>query len=449
MATFQEVRQVRRIVDASLFQLPGVQAVATGFKEVGGQPTKEPAILVFVAKKMAPSGLAFEHTIPSSYNIREAKVPTDVIEVGYYFAYEYNHRARPAPGGISIGHVNITAGTLGGLVCDNESGDQLILSNNHVLADCNAGSPGDHIVQAGPYDGGVCHADCIAELVRFVPLQFGGPTNYVDCAVAKPYLTSDVTFEILDIGIPNVTETYTLTLTDVRNGTHVQKTGRTTQHTVGYVYAVDWKGWVGYGGAGLAYYENQVVVSSLDHDAVSLPGDSGSFVLTTDDTPKLCGLLFAGPSSGLHYIANHIGEVFNRLEVKLCCAPTEAVKDSAAEEFLPDLRRVRDRVRFDRRLARPLALYARNSGKMLEALNQRPDLREGVQAIVQDVGNTIRNPRQRLDKKSVERGLELIEATCKMRQEDAPFQADMARARELLAQSEGKTVEQILEMLRE
>ena len=40
---------------------------------------------------------------------------------------------RPAPSGISIGHIDITAGTLGGLVRDRESGDVVILSNNESL----------------------------------------------------------------------------------------------------------------------------------------------------------------------------------------------------------------------------------------------------------------------------------------------------------------------------
>lgn len=451
MATFGEIRQVRRLIDTSLFELPGVQAVATGYKEVNGEPTEELAILVFVAKKLPLSEMPFAHTIPGSYNIRDAQIPTDVVEVGYYFSYPYTHRARPAPGGISIGHVDITAGTLGGLVCDKQTGDILILSNNHILADCNAGSLGDHIVQPGPHDFGACHKDCIAELLRFVPLQFGGPTNYVDCAVAKPYTTDDVTLEILDIGIPNLTDTYTLTPADVTNHTHVQKTGRTTEHTVGYVYAVDWKGWVSYPSVGAsAYFEKQVVVKTLNGTPVGLGGDSGSLVFTMDKgSPKACGLLFAGPISGQHYIANHIGEVFNRLDVKLCCAPTEVVEDTRAAEYLPDLRRIRDKVKFDRKLAKPFALYARNSGKFLEAVNRRPELRDSARAIIDDVGKAIRHPRQRIDKRSVELGLEMIETVSRMREDDESFQRDMARGKEVLARCEGKTIEQIVEMLRE
>ena len=56
----------------------------------------------------------------------------------------------PVPCGVSIGHYNITAGTLGCLV--EASGTVCILSNNHVLADTNNGVVGDDILQPGPCD---------------------------------------------------------------------------------------------------------------------------------------------------------------------------------------------------------------------------------------------------------------------------------------------------------
>ena len=59
---------------------------------------------------------------------------------------------RPAPGGVSIGHKDITAGTLGMLVQDKETGEILILSNNHILANSNDAKIGDRIMQPGPHD---------------------------------------------------------------------------------------------------------------------------------------------------------------------------------------------------------------------------------------------------------------------------------------------------------
>ena len=57
-----------------------------------------------------------------------------------------------APGG-SVGHFEITAGTIGAIARDKKTGRDVILSNNHVLANENAAKIGDAILQAGVIDG--------------------------------------------------------------------------------------------------------------------------------------------------------------------------------------------------------------------------------------------------------------------------------------------------------
>lgn len=449
MPTFAQIKQMRRLVDSSILRMPGVMAVATGYKQVGGKRTDELAVITYVAKKLPLDRLPYFHAIPSSLTVRGVEVATDVVEVGYYIPYTYDKQERPALGGASIGHVDITAGTLGGLVCgpacDEEENAFLILSNNHVLAAMNKGEKGDHIVQPGPYDGGACHRKCIAELERFVPIDFcEGAVNYVDCAVALPYDVSDVSFEIHDVGMPNLAETHTLTPDDVVEATKLQKTGRTTQHTVGYVSAIDWRGTVLYDWTP-AYFERQIVVESLDGNPVGLGGDSGSLVLTMDN--KICGLLFAGPTSGTHYIANHIGEVFNRLNVSLCCAPTEAVRRTPAEEFLPDLRRARERLRTKGEFRNYFELYGKHSGKFMEAIRQEPELAEMAREIVAGAGRAIRDPRQEIDERLVDIGLRLIEAVSEMRKDDKVFVKDMQGARSIIEKTSGRTVAQVFSML--
>ena len=76
--------------------------------------------------------------------------------------------------GISIGHYSITAGTFGAVVRDAATNARLILSNNHVLANSNSGSKGDTILQPGRYDGGKDPQDRIAELERFVTINWKG-----------------------------------------------------------------------------------------------------------------------------------------------------------------------------------------------------------------------------------------------------------------------------------
>src|SRR3989449_10313618 len=92
-------------------------------------------------------------------------------------------RIRPAPGGVSIGHIQITAGTLGVLARPN--GRPVILSNNHVLANQNAGRVGDPILQPGPADGGRLQAT-IARLLDFVPIPFTEPEPRPNARLLPP-----------------------------------------------------------------------------------------------------------------------------------------------------------------------------------------------------------------------------------------------------------------------
>src|SRR5215467_9668813 len=79
-------------------------------------------------------------------------------------------------------------GTLGSLVKD-ASGNQYILSNNHVLARSNAAKAGETIMQRGYVDTvPVCSKNGtinVAKLTKFVTLNFSGGNNLVDAANAK------------------------------------------------------------------------------------------------------------------------------------------------------------------------------------------------------------------------------------------------------------------------
>jgi hypothetical protein len=59
----------------------------------------------------------------------------------------FRQRIRPLLIGSSVGHVRVTAGTIGAFV--QRGGKTFILSNNHVLADENRGTNGDAVVQPG------------------------------------------------------------------------------------------------------------------------------------------------------------------------------------------------------------------------------------------------------------------------------------------------------------
>jgi hypothetical protein len=136
------VVEVRQLHEAELLALDGVVGVAESYKVKAGKPTKEWALIVLVEEKHRKSEVGKSDLVPAEIS----GVPTDVMEVGKIEALIFNAKTRPALPGFSIGHHAITAGTFGCVVRDIRhkvpqpgEGDYLILSNNHVLANTNAG----------------------------------------------------------------------------------------------------------------------------------------------------------------------------------------------------------------------------------------------------------------------------------------------------------------------
>lgn len=296
-----------------LLTLPNVVGVGVGYKTKDGKLTRTPAVIVNVKKKLPGVQLTDSDTVPMELD----GYSTDVFESGEIKALKLRtDKWRPAPGGVSIGHYNITAGTLGGLV--EKNGEIYINSNNHVLADSNNANIGDPVYQPGPYDGGT-QIDTIAPLAEFIPIDFGGggggglcpfasayagvgngiakffrsskrlqvqnvaqAINRVDAALAGPVeLDTMVRKDVLDIGIPKGT-------IDAFIGMDVIKSGRTTGIMTGTVTQINATVIVGYGGGLTATFEGQIVTT-----CISQGGDSGSW-LFQNHTELVTGLLFAG-----------------------------------------------------------------------------------------------------------------------------------------------------------
>ncbi|NNU27437.1 hypothetical protein [Isoptericola sediminis] len=229
-------------------------------------------------------------------------------------------RVRPLRPGVSIAHVDVTAGTLGAFVVPDAScagaavelpGDAesvYALSNRHVLD----GVPGDGVLQPGPADGGRAPHDLVGSVAAVVPLTEGERAT-VDAAVA-----------LLDR--PEIDPTYPVgavsTTAEALPGDLVEKIGRTTGHTHGRVSAVEMDDvLVGYGPElGLLAFDGQIEVESTGTGPFSRGGDSGSLVYRTDATAL--GLLFAGSETGgpngtgLTYV-NPISAVLDGLGVRL------------------------------------------------------------------------------------------------------------------------------------
>ena len=299
-----KVQEIKNLEEENILMLPNVVGVGVGKKQVKGKQKDDLCISVYVKEKISPDALPSGAAVPTAFD----GVKTDVIEVGEIEAQAYTARIRPAKPGYSMGHFKITAGTFGCLVRDVcPPCRTYILSNNHVLANSNAASVGDPILQPGRVDGGTYPQDFIARLERFVPIRFNDPDRYnlVDAALAQPRDQRDVVSSIVAIGTPRG-------IVEAKPGMKVIKSGRTTQTTTGTVIGVDATIAVGYGASGVAYFRNQILTTDM-----SQGGDSGSLLLNRDDA-KATGLLFAGSSRVT--VHNNITNVLMGLGVELITA---------------------------------------------------------------------------------------------------------------------------------
>lgn len=309
------VSKALRVSAPTLLDLPNVVGFGRGYKQVDGKNTGKLAVTVLVTKKVPKGQLRKDTVVPKSIALAD----TDVIEVGEVVALSRLEKMRPARPGSSIGHYKITAGTFGAVVYDSKTGEPLILSNNHVLANSSSGKDGraavgDPILQPGRYDDGK-DADVIARLHRFVPisLEMGVPeckvaaafertlnsiirrfrknyclkvyniqatSNLVDAAVAKPLAPDMIADDIIDLGVPKG-------IAEAEVGDKVSKSGRTSGTNHGEVKVVQATVKVNMGDVGTAVFADQCVTTHM-----AQPGDSGSVVMNTKG--EVVGLLSAG-----------------------------------------------------------------------------------------------------------------------------------------------------------
>ena len=352
----EKIKALQKQKQSELLSRSGVVSVGYGYKIVDGKITDEICLIIGVKQKQPLGVISKKDIIPPSID----GIKTDVVEIGTIYAQgrkskkasvevasiqavDPKHKFRPAMPGCSIGVYSITAGTFSCVVKKN--GERMILSNNHILADCNQSRIGADIYQPGPSDHG-SFLSKMATLHQFVPLLFPGDesgnsdnppkpsicpiakktasaanfvakslgrqhrllaynpqanVNYMDAAIAKPTTDDLIVDEIVHIGKPAGTIEATL-------GMEVQKYGRTTQYTTGKIIQLNATMDVNYGPGKLARFEEQIVATNM-----SAGGDSGSCVL--DMNKNIVGLLFAGSSTST--ILSPINKVFEFLGLSL------------------------------------------------------------------------------------------------------------------------------------
>ena len=283
-----------------------------------GEPGK-PALNLYVVERTTIDEV--KSVVVDSMGVSAASsddVAVNVIVTGIIDAQPHRFRMRPAPGGVSVGHFRITAGTIGCLSVGRtapRNARLMVLSNNHVLANTNAGAFGDCVVQPGPIDGGRCPADQIAILERFVPINFAaGAVNFVDCATAWCW-PDRVRRELVYLsgGAPQLFRIGSTPINPVIN-CPVGKSGRTTQLTRGTVIDVSASLNVNYAGR-LAFFRDQLSIRGAGGTLFSAGGDSGSSIWTWDSARRPVGLLFAG-GGGITF-ANKMTRVVAALDINL------------------------------------------------------------------------------------------------------------------------------------
>jgi hypothetical protein len=184
----------------------------------------------------------------------------------------------PAPGGVSVGHPEITYGTIGDQVTYNGN-PNCFITNAHVAGGLDGGKIGDRIVQPGDRHGGT---ETIGYIVAMVtPLK--DVTNSVDAAIVCGERGS------VYPGIYGIEGAVTGVYEDPFIGMQAVKCGATSGCTTLTLKAMDVTIKVGY------VQGRQILMRTFAHqmmwDGNGDPGDSGSDIVTDH---KMAGLLFAG-----------------------------------------------------------------------------------------------------------------------------------------------------------
>ena len=323
-----EAIEVQNSHTEQLIRIPGVVGIGTGIGSNG-----RPVIRVF--SRIA--GIAGIPLTPDS-------IPVRVKVTGMFIAHinPTDRIDRPVNIGVSSGHPEVTAGTIGARVKD-QLGAVYALSNNHVYANQNDAIIGDSVLQPGTIDGGSDPADKIAELFDFEPIDFSFfGSNTLDAAIARTTI-DEVGQATLPggYGMPNSIIFGDLDgdgLFDNKNDLlqlPVQKFGRTTGLTHGQISEINVTSAVCYANcqdillSRFAWFNDQIRIVSNGIEAFSAPGDSGSLIILDDPDKNPVALLFAASENST--LANRIDLVLDRFNVSIDGAAPEDICKSDFE----------------------------------------------------------------------------------------------------------------------
>ena len=311
------------VAHAALLAVDQDDIVGVGFGRTADRG--EDVLNVYAGKGATSAGVRAR--LRSRYGLSEAQLrslPINIVRSGAFRAQANSSAFRPAPNGVSVGRPASETGTSGLLTVGRTAPrDQrlLLLSCNHVLANCNAGAFGDLITQPGPLDHGASPANDIGKLERMVTIDWGN-TNVVDAATA--WVDPDkVTREVVwtDNGGAQRSVSLARSVKPAAKDMRVAKAGRTTERTDGIVTDVGFGGTVRMPNGTTAHFSDQIVVVGTN-GAFSQAGDSGAVVWevsgdadTLGDVSPI-GLVIAGADSGPSLVSK-LGYALDLLDVSI------------------------------------------------------------------------------------------------------------------------------------
>ena len=267
-------QQLKTQVRDEMVDQEGVTGVGIGEDEDG-----EEVVVINVEHGASDSIVIPQRFSTENVEIRETgSFHMEVVRQGGTQQIDRKAEHRPVPGGVSAGHTEVTAGTVGFIVEDSD-GNRYTSSNNHVYANVNAASEGDEIIQPGTADGGTTN-NVSATLAGYVPIENGATLDFAWADMSVEHL-----LELEGVGKPSGSPV------DVSVGDTLIKSGRTTSVTEGTVEQISVDVNVGYGD-GNTYTMNDCILTGDMSDG----GDSGSAVLVKD-TMEPAGVLFAGSNT--------------------------------------------------------------------------------------------------------------------------------------------------------
>lgn len=286
----------------------------------------KPCVRFYVNKKISLNELMLNHRIPHSVFIQDAnkRIETDVVEIGemkLLVPDTHTGRTSSLMAGTSIGHKDVTAGTIAGIVFDKVNNTPYILSNRHVFAPIGNAHKGDLIVQPSALDlkalnDPTANVDnqvyWAGQLWKWIALNDN--SNIVDAALAIPTFRSWIRYS--NSIYQGMKETHKAEVNDL-----VKKDGRTSHFTSMQVLDTNAFIQIRVEDGKIYPFAAQILLEgtpgSTDSSG-SEPGDSGSMIVWEDPTSRdefPTGLLFAG--SETHTMANHIDNVLSELGIKL------------------------------------------------------------------------------------------------------------------------------------